>query len=576
VQVLLAGSDLKGATVRTASRGFKIDVRAASEDGRYLFVYLDIAKNAQPGAHRFEVRSASGAGEFTFRLDRPLDPKGRYQGITSDDVIYLIMPDRFANGDPSNDSPAGYGAPANRQSAMAYHGGDLKGVRDHLGYLKELGVTGVWMTPVYKNSTAGASGYHGYHTVDFYDVEPRFGTMAQFRELVDEAHRMGLKIVQDQVANHSGPRHPFVANPPAKDWYNYAGTTPKPRNNFDIPALADPYARPKRRESPIRGWFAGNLADFNQDNPLVTDYLIQNALWWIGMTGIDGIRQDTYPYVDRPFWAKYQAAVDRQFPGFWVTGEITAPNPASLSFFQGGVKHDGIDTLLPSMLDFPLENAVRDVFARGQPMTKLVEVLAQDSLYLRPEQLVVFPGNHDQQRFLNVAKGNVSSLMMAEAFVLTTRRIVHLYYGDEIAMTGGNDPDNRRDFPGGWAGDAVNAFTAEGRTGDAAKVYEWTRDLLRFRQAHPALRRGSLVQLMAKPDQYAYLRSSAEEHVLVVLNRAGAGAPLSLEVDDLPLADGTKLRSMFAGRPEAVVTSGKLVLERPGEVEIYWTGKGVR
>jgi glycosidase len=211
----------------------------------------------------------------------------------------------------------------------------------------------------------------------------------------------------------------------------------------------------------------------------------------------------------------------KQYPQFVVTGEITAPNPVALSFFEGGATRRGVDTKLNSILDFPLEGAVRGVFGEGQPLNKLTDLLAQDSLYLHPEMLVVFPGNHDQPRFLTAAKGDVAKLMMAEAFLLTTRRVVHLYYGDEIAMQGGRDPDNRRDFPGGWPSDPLNAFTPQGRSGDAAKVFDWTRALLHYRQAHPALRRGSLTQLVADTDRYAYLRSSPEEDVLVILNRAG-------------------------------------------------------
>lgn len=383
VQILLTGSGLKGATVTPASKGFKIDVRAASDDGRYLFVYLNVGKDVRPGAYRFQLRNASGTCDFTFTLDRPLETTGRFQGFSPGDVIYLVMPDRFANGDPSNDSPPEYGLPADRGSARAYHGGDLRGIRDHLAYLKDLGVTGVWVTPVYRNSIPGSGAYHGYSTVDFYDLEPRFGTMKEFRELVDAAHQVGIKVVQDQVANHSGPRHPWVANPPTKTWFNYLDRTPRPRNNFDIAGLADPYARPKRRDLPLRGWFAGSLPDFNQEDPLAGDYLIQNALWWIGMTGIDAIRQDTYPYVDRPFWEKWQTAINRQYPGFVVVGEVTAPNPAVLSFFEGGARRHGVDTKLPSLLDFPLEGAVRNVFAQGQPMTRVAEILSQDSLYQR-------------------------------------------------------------------------------------------------------------------------------------------------------------------------------------------------
>jgi glycosidase len=576
VQVLLTGSGLRSATVTSASRAIKPEIRFASEDGRYLFVYLDIARDAAAGPYRFDVKTADGGTSFTFALERPLDPRGRFQGFSPDDVIYLLMPDRFANGDPSNDSPPEFGRPADRKTVLAYHGGDLRGIRDRLGYLKDLGVTGIWMTPVYKNSNTAASPYHGYHTVDFYDVEPRFGTMAEFRGLVDAAHAAGIKVVQDQVANHSGPGHPWVTNPPTNTWFNFLDRTPRPRNNFDIAGLSDPYARPKRRELPLRGWFAGSLPDFNQDDPLMSDYLVQNALWWTGMTGIDAIRQDTYPYVDRPFWQRWQVAITRQYPKLVVVGEITAPSPASLSFFQGGVSHGGIDTGLGSMLDFPLERATREVFAQGQPMTKLTDVLAQDSLYLHPEMLVAFAGNHDGERMLTAAGGDIGKLLMAQTFLLTTRRAVHLYYGDEIAMGKGSDRTDRgirADFPGGFPGDAVNAFTPEGRTGDAAVVFDWMRRLLHFRQAHPAIRRGSLVQLFATADQYAYLRSGPEESVVVVFNRAGAAKPIVIELDDLlgelAIRDGLRFRPWGEG-PELTVSAGKLTIAQPREIEIYW------
>jgi len=572
IQVLLTGSDLSGAVVTTSSKGFKIEVRKISENGHYLFAYLDIGKDAKPGTHRFQVKSASGATEFNFTLDRPLDPKGRFQGFSSDDVIYLIMPDRFADGDPANDNLPEYGRAADRKSAGAYHGGDLKGIRDHLGYLKDLGVTGVWVTPITKNSATGTNpggAYHGYSASDFYDVEPRYGTMKDFKDLVDATHAAGLKFVLDQVVNHSGNRIPWVRDWPTETWVSFENQTSRPRNNFDIAGLADPYSRPKRRDLPLKGWFSPAMPDLNQEDPLVSDYLIENALWWIGVSGVDAFRQDTFPYVDRPFWEKYHTAIYRQYPDFVVTGEITAPNPVALSFFEGGVARRGVDTKLRSILDFPLESAVRHVFGEGQPMTALVDLLTQDSLYQHPEMLVVFPGNHDQPRFLTLAKGDISKLMMAEAFLLTTRRVVHLYYGDEVAMQGGRDPDNRRDFPGGWPDDPVNDFTAEGRTGDAAKVFNWTRDLLHFRQEHPAIRRGGMIELLTNQDQYAYLRTSPEEDVLVVLNRAGHDKPIQIDVDDLPLKDGLRLTPLAAGASEALVSGGKIVIEQPGEVQIY-------
>ena len=561
VQLLLTGEGLQGATL-TAPRGFRVEVRRASDNGHYLFAYVTIDPSIRPGKYRFDVKASSGATSFDFAVDAPLDPKGRFQGFSPDDVIYLIMPDRFANGDPSNDNPPGLGRPADPANPRAIHGGDLRGIRDQLAYLKDLGVTGIWMTPVYRNTLPGSDAYHGYHTVDFYAVEPRLGTMQEFRDLVDEAHRLGLKVVQDQVANHSGPRHPWLTDPPTPTWWHGASRMPKLRNNYDIAGLADPYARPKRRESPLDGWFAGNLPDLNQDDRLVSDYVIQNALWWIAATGLDAIRQDTYPYVDRPFWEQWQTAIDKQYPNLVVTGEITARTPAELSFFEGGARRRGVDTRLKSMLDFPLEAATRRVFAQGQPMTQLTDILAQDSLYQRPEMLVVFPGNHDQPRFLTQAGGNIAKLLMATAFVLTTNRTVHLYYGDEIAMPGANDPDNRRDFP-------AAAFTPAGRTGDAATVFDKTRALLRFRAEHPALRRGTLTQLLVNADQYAFLRSSPEEHVLVVLNRSAKS--VELEVDDLPLADGLQLVSFDSGAGLSVAQR-KISIE-PKDIGIWWVKK---
>src|SRR5262245_41432730 len=296
IQLLLTGSDLKGASVTSESRAMRVEMRRTSDDGRYAFAYVMIASNAKPGKYRFHVHAGGAETTFEYALDAPLAPAGRFQGFSSDDVIYLLMPDRFATTQTV-------------EAVNAYHGGNLRGIRERLPYLKELGVTGIWATPIYRNSNPRADPYHGYHTVDFYDVEPHFGTMQDLRELVDAAHALGMKVVQDQVANHCGPDHPWVAAPPTPAWFHDLARMPRLRNNFDIAGLADPYARPGRLDSPLRGWFAAHLPDFDQTDPLVSDYLIQNALWWIGMTGIDAIRQDTYPYVDRPFWERWQTAI---------------------------------------------------------------------------------------------------------------------------------------------------------------------------------------------------------------------------------------------------------------------------
>ncbi len=583
LQVLLTGTDLTNATVTTTSPGFQISTRFASDNGHYLFVYVDIGREVVPGTYHFQVQNAGGSAGFDLPLATPPSPGSGFQGFGPEDVIYLLMPDRFAHGGPTNNFDALHtnppsGGRAGRGGGQSYHGGNLRGITEHLDYLKDLGVTGVWMTPVYQNSGPNNRGaYHGYSTIDYYGVEPRFGTLQDFRNLVIAAHEKGLKVVQDQVANHCGPGHPWVADPPTKTWFNNPQS--RTRNNFDIASLADPYSRPARQAVPVRGWFAGILPDLNQEDPLVRDYEIQNALWWIGSTGLDGIRQDTYPYVPRSFWEPWQAALDHEFPQLVCVAEITAETPAVLSFFEGGTRRAGIDTGLRSALDFPLEYATRRAFGSNAPLSDLANVLAQDSLYLHPERLVTFVGNHDQPRFLSLAGGDIDKLLLAQTFTLTTRRTAHLYYGDEIALTnspGSGDATYRVNFPGGFPGDLVNAFIPAGRTGEVARVFNWTRDLLHFRQAHSALRNGGLVNLLSRRDQYAYLRTSPEEYVLVLLNRGGSTNAFTLPVEDLGLPEDLKFQSFPAGSPDLAISGGRVIIPAPRPIEIYWaprTGK---
>ena len=570
IQIMLTGSDLGGATV-SAPAGLTVKVRQVSENGHYLFLYVDLSKAQQPKKYTFQVKTASGQAAFDFTLLPPEPQAGRFQGFTPDDVIYLLIPDRFADGDPGNNALPESGPPADRKNPRYYHGGDFRGIRDRLPYLKDLGVTALWMLPVVRNSWKGKPPdyYYGYEAADYYDTDPRYGSLQDFIGLVKQAHSMGLKVMQDQVANHCGPGHYWVRDPPTPTWFNGLDRVPKLRNNFDIAALSDPYARPKRKESPVLGWFNSALPDLNQNDPMANDYLIQNTLWWIATTGVDGIRQDTYPYVDRPFWSRWQAAINRQFPKFFVVGEITASTPSVLSFFEGGRVRAGVDTKLTSMLDFPLFNAMRNVFGRGQPMKLLTDVLAQDSLYERPGNLVSFFDNHDNQRLLTMAQGDVSRLLMAQTFLLTSRGIPHLFAGDEVAMAGRSQSE---DFPGGFPGDPVNRFAPEGRTGDSAVVFNALHELLLFRQKHPALRRGSLVNLLIEQDRYAYLRSSPEEFVLVFLNRAGAQKPATIDLDDLSLPAGTRFQT-WPGGQNIELREMKLELTDPKPIEIFWAPK---
>jgi glycosidase len=488
-------------------------VRVLTRDG---FSDVAIPPNTKPGPY--------GPLQVVASLDR----KGRFQGFSPDDVMYLIMPDRFANGDPSNDNLPRSPGLLDRTKPRFYHGGDLQGIIDRLPYLKDLGVTVLWLNPVYDNADkpTNHTDYHGYGAVDFYAVDERLGDLHKFRELVDAAHRHGIKVIQDQVANHTGPMHPWVKNPPTPTWFN--GTVEQHLNNtWQTWTLMDPNASPALRRATLEGWFVNRLPDLNQNDPEVRRYLIQNTLWWIGMTGIDGIRQDTLPYVPRHFWRDWTAAIKREYPSLRVVGEVLERDPALVAFFQGGrTGFDGIDTGIDTVFDFPLYFAIRRTFAEGKSVREVASVLARDHLYPAASVLVTLLGLHDVERFMNVKGATVDGLKLAYTFLLTTRGTPLIYYGDEIAMHGAGDPDNRRDFPGGWKEDPRNAFEPSGRTPDENAVFNHVRTLTTLRAKTAALRRGKLTQLLAEEQQYVYARTFGRQTAVVAINNASAPSPV--------------------------------------------------
>jgi glycosidase len=361
---------------------------------------------------------------------------GRFQGFSPDDVIYLIMIDRFSDGDLANNDPAQSRGLYDRANKFYYHGGDLQGVINHLPYLKGLGVTALWLTPWYDNydrlneielkDGKPCTGFHGYNPQDFYGVEEHFGDLAKLQELIAAAHRLGLKIIQDEVVNHTGPYHPWVDDPPTPTWFN--GTRQHHlKNVFQTWTLHDPHPVESLRKQTMEGWFLDFLPDLNQHDPEVARYLIQNSLWWIGVTGLDGIRMDTWQYVPNTFWSKWTAAIKRQYPKFTVVGEVKDGDVVHTSYFQGGAVRDGADSGLDTLLDFPLFYPIRHVFAEGNNLDEIPRTLAKDYLYSDPNILVTLLGGHDDGRFMSEKGATIAGLKLANAFDLTTRGVPQLY-----------------------------------------------------------------------------------------------------------------------------------------------------
>jgi neopullulanase len=558
LMVLLSGRHLEATGVTCNLANLVVERTQATAGGNYLFVWLKLEAELKSGTAVCRISTPTGTTSFELPLAAREQTIHRFQGLTPADVAYLIMPDRFANGDASNDeSPDAQGS-HNRLKPRTYHGGDLRGIREHLDYLKDLGVTTLWLTPIVKNGAT--EDYHGYGAVDLYAVEPHLGSPREYQELVAAAHQQHMKILFDIVPNHVGPKHPWVAQPPLPDWFH--GTAQR-HSNVSAPvngtfygegenqghdlfeAIVDPHAPPRLRRNLTDGWFAGVLPDMNTENPMVAQYLLQNAVWWAESSGLDGFRVDTFPYVSRQFWARWHAGLRRIYPQLTTIGEVFHPDASVTSFFAGGQKrYDGIDTGVSTLFDYPMYFALRDVLLNGAPVGRIADVLRHDALYPRPDELVTFFGNHDVARFASAEGSSAAKLKLAFGLTLTLRGIPQLYYGDEIGMPGGGDPDNRRDFPGGWREDAKSAFTEAGRTREQQEVFTWVQTLLRLRHEHPALGSGHLWHLFSDEATYIFARESEDERVLVVFNNSKArGVDVTLR--DTPLQGAASATRLF-------------------------------
>jgi neopullulanase len=577
VLVLLSGKNLQATHASCNLDKVLVNRTQSSSNGDYLFVWLKLQPELKNGTAICRITTANGQTSFEFPIAARKPILGRNQGLSLDDVIYLIMPDRFANGDPTNDEPAEFPGSHDRGKPRAYHGGDLRGVNAHLPYLKDLGITTIWLTPIVKNGAA--QDYHGYGAVDLYAVDSHLGTLRDYQELVEAAHKLHMKVFFDVVPNHVGPLNPWVKDPPAADWFHgtperHLQSLPPVKSDFyGLPetkqahdlfeVLVDPHAPMRMRRNLTDGWFFGILPDMNTENPLVVQYLLQNSIWWAETSGLDGYRVDTFPYAPRTFWEQWHRELRRIYPRLSTIGEVFHPDPTVTSFFVGGRKGwDGIDTQLTTVFDYPLYFALWDVLVNGAPAGRLTNVLRQDSLYPHPEYLVPFFGNHDVPRIASAPGATAQQLKLAFGLTLTLRGIPELYYGDEIGMPGGGDPDNRRDFPGGWPEDDHNAFLRQGRTPAQEQIFETVQTLLQLRQEHEGLRGGKLWHVYCDDASYVFLRESEGEKLVIAFHNGGSARSLTVSLQDTLAKGAAGITSLF-GEAQVELAGERLKLEMP-------------
>ena len=544
LQLMVYGKDVRNADVEINYPGVRIDSIARLDSPNYLLVYLNI-DGAKAGEMTLNFKQGKQSKKVKYELrDRAMAGDKRI-GFTNEDVLYMLMPDRFANGNPQNDViKTMRDKTCDRNAPSLRHGGDLEGIRQHLDYFKELGVTTLWFTPVLENdnpSDGKSSSYHGYATTDYYKVDPRFGTNDEYKRLIDEAHQNGLKVVMDMIFNHCGYYHPWVADLPSKDWLNtpewledqakgnkdgIIKTNEKYlQTNGKLTTVLDPYASKFDLRQTVDGWFVPTMPDLNQRNPHVLKYLIQNSEWWIETVGIDGIRMDTYPYADADAIALWMKTIHHEYPNFNTVGEAWVTEPAYTAALQKDSKLSEKNSHLKTVMDFAFfdrinqaKNEETDDWFSG--MNRVYNVFCYDYLYPNPKSVMAFVENHDTDRFLGEGKDTVA-LKQAMALLLTINRIPQVYYGTEVLMNGTKaitDGYVRCDYPGGWTGDKHNAFTAEGRTKAENDMFNWMSRLLHWRQGNEVITKGSQTQFCTHKGIYVIARQYNGKNVMTIIN----------------------------------------------------------
>lgn len=532
VQVIVHGKNIGKTIPRIGYSGVLIQKVHTAESPNYLFIDLTITEKAFPCTFTITfTQDGNTVAEYPFSLQARKPGSAERGSFSSADVVYLLMPDRFANGNPQNDQVAGMLEPADRSNPDGRHGGDIRGITDHVAYLKDLGVTAVWSTPLLENNMPKYS-YHGYAITDYYRIDPRYGTNQEYIDLAKELHENGMKLIMDMVFNHCGSGHWWIKDLPFNDWLNQHPEFT--RTNYRAGTVTDPYLSGFDSIKFQAGWFDNTMPDLNQHNPFLAKYLIQNSIWWIEAAGLDGIRQDTYPYAYKDFMAEWDKAVLKEYPNFNIVGECWSTVPHGIAYWQkDSPNRDGYNSYLPSVIDFAMYDALRLGFMEpdgwNTGILRLYEVLSQDFVYPDPQKIMVLADNHDVDRYLASQGQDIRKLKMALAFVLTTRGIPQLFYGTEALLTTGeNKSDGRKrlDFPGGWSGDTVNVFTGTRMTSEQKDISQYMKQLLNWRKGQEVIHTGKLTHFVPVDGLYVYFRHNPEKTVMVAINNSDAARPV--------------------------------------------------
>ncbi|MFZ6641454.1 glycoside hydrolase family 13 protein [Undibacterium sp. TC4M20W] len=564
LQVMLHGKQIATYTARIHYPGVQIKGMHKLSNPNYLFLDLQIAPTARAG--KFEIRMQQGTQEFAIPYELKAREPGsaQRQGFGPVDAILNLMPDRFANGDTSNDSLPGFADKLDRNDASAgRHGGDLKGIRDHLDYVAGMGYTMLWPTPVVENNQQAYS-YHGYAATDYYKVDARLGSNEEYLQLVAEAKKKGIGVIQDIVLNHIGDGHWWMKDLPSKDWLSY--------NSEFVPTyharttVSDPYASAIDKKNFTQGWFEIHMPDMNQRNPLVANYQIQNTIWWIEYAGLAGIRADTYGYSDPAFLTEWSRRVMQEYPHLTLVGEEWSDNPNLVAHWLHGHKNaNGYVSHMPSMMDYPLHDTLRQALVAPESLhsgfATLYEALVNDQLYPKPSAMVLFEGNHDVSRLYSALDEDLDLFKMAITYVATMPRTPQFYYGTEILMTSTKHRDDgafRKDFPGGWAGDAVNAFTGAGLNAKQLEAQTYIKKLLNWRKTQSTIHSGKLMHFAPQDGVYVYFRYDQKHKVMVVMNKNTADTELATARFAEILPANAKAKDVITGQEFELVQKIKV------------------